>query len=247
MDLVPVAETNSGLVPPAARDARSRGARGRRPATAPARSRPAAAVRPGSPASAASIPASPQPRTLAASAASRPSSAAFSAARAVPRAPLFPSRLGRGHHRRLRPAPPGAAWQIASFTSVTCLDQAPEPLILRDFAAGPLSSSGPGSQVHRPRPPFHLPRQVPLRPVTGMARAGARCSPACRTYGAPRSATPAGSPRPGPSSAVQLLAPALESRQLITLPPARRLLNPECLTTLRVGSQPATIQNRLRI
>jgi hypothetical protein len=32
------------------------------------------------------------------------------------------------------------------------------------------------SKLHRPRPPFQLPCQVPLRPVTGMIRGGAHAA-----------------------------------------------------------------------
>ena len=123
-------------------------------------------------ASAASSPASPQPRALAASAASRPSSAAFSAARAVPEPPFSPPGPG-GASPPASPGTAGRAWQIASFTSVT----RPARSRNRSYSATSrraLLQLRPRLQVHRPRPPVRLPRQVPLRPVSGMTRRGAR-------------------------------------------------------------------------
>ena len=193
-DLVPVGD-EFRLVPPAARDARSAvpavGGQQLLQHAPPSRSRPARIT-----ASAASIPASPQPRTLAASPASRPSSAAFSCASAS-RSPPFPLPSRERHHPpaldRHRRA--GRADRLVHLRDLP--DQVPEPLVLRDLPPGFLQLR-PRSQVHRPRPPVRLPRQVPLRPVTRMIRRPRTRSLACRTYGVPRSATPAGSPRPGP-------------------------------------------------
>src|SRR5450631_628021 len=132
----------------------------------PRRSRPARIT-----ASAASIPASPQPSTLAASAASRPSSAAFSAARAA-RSPPFPSRPGRGTAAGL--ARHGRAGLADSLVHLRDLpDQIPEPLVLGHLPAGLLQLRA-GFQVHRPRPPAHRAGQVPLRPVAGVIRGRAR-------------------------------------------------------------------------
>src|ERR1022692_2321341 len=166
---------------------------------------------------AAPIPASPQPSDLAASAARRPSPAALSCASAS-LSPLFPL-----------PALP---------------DQVPEPLVLRDLPPG-LVQPRPGPQVHRPRPPFHRPCQVPLRPVTRVLRGGARAvrlaALAAHLVQRPPAEVP--DPRQLP---VQLLPPALEFRQLIRL--FRHCASwSECLTTLRLGQQPATTQNPYKI
>jgi len=93
-------------------------------------------------------------------------------------------------------------------------DQVPEPLVLRNLPPG-LFQLRPRPQVHRPGPAFHLPRQVPLRPVTRMIRGGARAArlAALTAHRVQRS------PPEVPDLAqlpVQLLASALESSQLIS-------------------------------
>ena len=189
------------------------GARGRRPATAPARSPPSRSSRPGSPPP---LPPSRRRRSPGPWPPRRPAVLARRPSRPRGRAasPLFPSRLGRGitagfaRHRRA-----GLADRLIHLRHLA--HQAPEPLILRDFPLGPFQFR-PRLQVHRPRPPLppSASGSTADRDRDGPGRRTR--SAACRTYGAPRSATPGGSPRPGPA-AVKLLAPALESRQLISI------------------------------
>ena len=196
-DLLPVGGEH-GLVAAGRTGRAGRGGPGRRPAPAPSMPPPSFSSPARITASAASMPASPQPRALAASAASRPSSAALSCASAA-RSPLFPLPSREGSSSPASPGTAGRASQIASFTSVTC----PTRSRNRSYPATSrrtLSSSGPGLRCTRPGPALHRPRQVLLRTVARMIRAPRTRSSASRTCGAPRSATRGGSPRPAPSS-----------------------------------------------
>ena len=122
-------------------------------------------------------------------------------ARARPGAPPFPLPFPEGHHPASRPAPPGGPSRSpslpppsrppaqAGFLNRSCLRHLPPGFLqLR-----------PRSQVHRPRPSFRLPRQVPLKSVARVDQARRTRSSASRTYGRTRSAIPGGSPRPVPA------------------------------------------------
>src|SRR5712664_481740 len=193
-------------------------------------------------ASAVCIPASPQPRILAASPARRPSSAAFSCARAAA-SPPFPLPAREGRHPRHRPGlPAGGADRLVHLRDLP--DQAPEPLVLRDLPPRSLQLR-PRSQVNRPRPPVRFPRQVPLRPVTGMPRSRART---VRLAALPADLVQRPPPEVPdlPQLRVKPSTPTLKFRQFIR-PVRQQHPQSESITTLRLGPQPAPIQKPLRI
>ena len=236
-DLVPVGD-ELRLVALAARHPRAAvaGVGGQQPAQH--RRRPAAAARRGSPprpppARRRRSPA-PWPPRRPAGLSRRPSPA-----RARPGAPLFPSRPGRGILLPARPAPPGGP-RRSPRSPPRSARPGPGTARTRDLPAR-LVQLRPRSQVHGPRPPVRLPRQVPLRPVTGMTRGRAR---AVRLPALPADLVQRPPPEVPdlPQLRVKVPAAALQLRQLIRHRPARHPQS-ESINTLRLSPQPATIQN----